>query len=128
MPENYLYDLCFWIYVAIVVVALYGFLLFVWWWKKVGHASEVYICFTILLASEAFYNFWNALARYLRFNDLDLSDYMGLMDHPIWRYRAVFHLVILTVIVVRMTMRAVSTIQKAKRFTLEDSDVQNTNR
>jgi len=127
MPEFYC-DPCFWVYVAIVVVALYGFFLFVWWWHKVGHASEVYFYFTALLFSEALYNSFNALARYFRFNDSDLSDYMQLMDHPLWQYRAILHLIILTVIVARMTMRAVSTMKKAKRFKLEDNDVSNSNR
>lgn len=120
MPESYLCDPCFWIYVAIVLVSIYGFLLFVWWWRKVGHPSEVYIYFTILLASEAFYNFFNALARHLRFNDNDLSDYMGLMDHPIWNFRAVFHLIILSTIIGKMTLRVISTLKKAKRFKLEN--------
>lgn len=121
-------DPCFWIYLAIVVVSLYGLGLFIWWWYKIGHASEVYIYFTVLLASEAFYNLFNAVARYTRFSDTDLTNYLWLMDSPLWEFRATFHLFILSVIIGRMTLRAITTLRKVKRFQLEDDDVPGTNR
>jgi hypothetical protein len=110
-----------------VIVALYGFCLFLWWWKKVGQASEIYIYFTILLLSEAIYNFFNALARYFRdTNDIEL--YWSLMDSPIWVLRAVFHLLVLSTIIGCVTVRAIKTTRKANRFKVEEDDVPNTNR
>ena len=35
--------------VILSVVSLYGFCLFVWWWKKNDGASAVYVYLTILL-------------------------------------------------------------------------------
>lgn len=93
-----------------------------------GHASEVYIYFTILLASEAFYNFFNAFARYLKFTDSDLTGYMQLIDSPVWEFRAVFHLFILSVIIGRMTLRAIATLRKVRRFKVEENNVPDTNR
>lgn len=122
MTEAFWCDFCFWTYILIVLIALYGIGLFVWWWLKVGHASEVYKYFIVLLFSEAFYNFFNALARYFRFNDEDTTDYLMLMDHPIWKLRAAFHLIVLSLIIGRMTVRAVRTIRKARRFKTQDDN------
>ncbi len=127
MIREILSDPCFLVYSAIVIVALYGFCLFLWWWKKVGQASEIYIYFTILLLSEAIYNFFNALARYFRdTNDIEL--YWSLMDSPIWVLRAVFHLLVLSTIIGCVTVRAIKTTRKANRFKVEEDDVPNTNR
>jgi hypothetical protein len=129
MPDLLLCDPCFWIYLAIVVVCFYGLALFAWWWYKVGHASEVYIYFMVLLASEAFYNMFNALARYTRFSGKDLSEFLWVLDSPAWEFRALFHLMILSVIIGRMTLRAITTLRKVKRFKLEDlKDVPGSNR
>lgn len=108
-------DPCFWIYVAIVVVALYGLALFLWWWNKCGKASEVYIYFTLLLASEAFYNFFNALSRYYRTNDEDPTDFFNLLNHPIWRIRAFIHLCILFAIMASMTWRIIKLYRRGER-------------
>ncbi len=80
MPDILLCDPCFWIYIAIVLVCLYGLALFAWWWYKIGHASEVYIYFMVLLTSEAFYNSFNALARYTRFSGKDLAEFLWVLD------------------------------------------------
>jgi hypothetical protein len=131
MPD-YLLDVTLWLYVAIAVVSAWGLFLFIWWWKNIGNASEIYIYFTILLASKAFYSGLGAVARYFHINDNDLSDFSDFTNSFVWTTRSAIHLFIITVIVIRMSMRMFATIKKANRFKLEEesegSDVQGSNR
>ena len=128
MTEALLFDSAFWFYFLTSLVSLLGLSLFIWWWKKVGTASEIYFYFTLLMASESFRSAVNAYARYCRFNDNDISDYLAVMVHPIWNLRALIHLIILFVIVLRMVQRTISTMAKVKRFKLEEDNVQDPNR
>ncbi len=112
LPEAVLHDPVFWAYSGIVLVTAYGFALFLWWWHRARKASEVFIYFMILLASESFYNLFNAMSRYLLYNDHDKTDYFSFLGTTFWQSRAFIHLGVLTLIIARMTMRAIKSIRE----------------
>lgn len=108
-------DFCFWSYIFTASVSLYGFLLFAWWWKVSGHASEVYIYVTLLmLANFAYYTF-NSYARYVFINDVaNLNTYEVIITSTFWKIRAVPELLIITIVVVRMTQRACKSVKASR--------------
>lgn len=103
-------------YALIILVTVYGFCLFEWWRRKVGKASEVYIYIELLFLTTAINYFFNLFARY-NF----LSDPNNLVDEPyeyfitgsLWKVRAIPSLIILSLIVYRMTLRACKSIRES---------------
>jgi hypothetical protein len=123
MPDfSNLYDLCFWIYIGISLMSLYGFSLFFWWWRLGGQASEVYIYIMLLMLSNFIYYSINGYARYSFINDVgNLNDYEAIISSVFWNVRAIPNLIIITLIVARMTRRAQKTML-ARRRTAEPTE------
>ena len=96
-------DLALVMYSAGVVVSLYGFFLFLWWWKKVGSATDVYIFISLLFAANAFSDATAGYARWLKVYSPD--QYLTFMDCGVWAWRRVPELIVLIVFVSRMTWR-----------------------
>jgi hypothetical protein len=123
MPDiSHLKDLCFWVYIGIAVMSLYGFSLFFWWWRLGGQASEVYIYIMLLMLSNFLYYSINSYARFSFINDAgNLNNYEEIISSFFWQVRAIPNLVIITLIVARMTRRAQKTMC-ARRRTAEPTE------
>jgi hypothetical protein len=92
-------------YVACIAVSFYGFLLFVWWWRKVGKPSDVFVCVTMWFATNGISDTISLYGSIVRTKDM--SAFIDLVSSDLWYIRRIPELVILTVLVVRMTMRVV---------------------
>lgn len=116
-------DLAFWGYGINFLFALYGLLLFAWWWKKLGHATEVYAYITMLFMTEVLVWGGNVHIRILK--SFDQVQALAMSDSLLWATRTWLHAFILGVIIYKMTRRVIRTTMAARRFTEEESDVQN---
>jgi hypothetical protein len=100
-------DICFWTYVAIAAISLYGFGLFLWWKSLVGHASEVYNYVMLMFACIFLTYTLNAYARFIFITDVNnLNEYEEFITHWVWQLRAVPNLIVISLIVFRMNQRA----------------------
>lgn len=63
-------------YAIHTVIVLYGLFLFLWWWRKTGSATEVYILVTIIFAAETIEKGFFTWLRYM-------SQYGGVNGHNI---------------------------------------------
>ena len=100
-------DLAFWSYLYNGAISLYGFLLFAWYWKKVGRASDVYKFFTILLLSIAIVYGGNVHIRIIRAADHHKA--IQFSDSLLWYARTWLEGLVLTIITFRMTKRVITT-------------------
>jgi hypothetical protein len=91
------------LYLVGIVVSLYGFGLFLWWWKKVGSATDVYIFMAFLFGANAFSDAIAAYSRYLRLNCQD--DFVDFSTSCWWFIRRVPEIIVLIIFVSRMTWR-----------------------
>jgi len=90
-------------YLIAVAVSLYGFVLFLWWWKKVGAATDVYIYVSLLFGTNAFSDAVAAYSRYLRLNHP--IDFVEFSTSCWWLLRRVPEIIVLIILVSRMTWR-----------------------
>ena len=102
-------DVAFWVYMAINMVSAFGFVLFEWWRKKALHASEVYLYVELLMLANLIYYSMNAYARWAFIMDPGVivdSEYEKVISTCVWGLRAVPVLILISLIVGRMTLRA----------------------
>ena len=92
-------------YIACIAVSFYGFLLFAWWWRKVGKPSDVFVCVTMWFITNGVSDLISLYGSIMRTNNA--AAYSILVNSDLWYIRRIPELVILTVLVVRMTMRVV---------------------
>ena len=118
-------DLTFWSYSLCTLLSIYGFILFAWWWWKIGKASEVYIYITLLFLGNFLFFAGSLHARILRFTNP--QEALKLVDSFIWSIRTYLHTIITILIVVRMTRRAMRiqkyTINKKNRRRIDDETI-----
>jgi hypothetical protein len=113
-------DICFWIYVLIAVISLYGFCLFLWWKRLVGHASEVYNYVMLMFGCIFFTYTLNAYARFVFVNDVNnLNEYEAFITHWVWQLRALPNLIVISLIVFRMNQRARKSIKLSRKAQAE---------
>jgi hypothetical protein len=116
-------DLCFWVYIGIAIISLYGFCLFFWWWRLGGHASEVYIYVMLLMLSNFLYYSINSYARFIFVTDINNTNaYEDIINSLFWNVRAIPNLIIISLIVIRMSIRARHTVSAMKRVAKESED------
>jgi hypothetical protein len=107
-----LHDPCLWIYLTTAAVSLYGFGLFLWWLKSIGHASEVYIYVMLLFLANSVHYGINSYARYTFITDIiNTNSYEAIITSFYWQARAIPNLIIVTLIVFRMTRRALKSVR-----------------
>lgn len=102
-------DITFWniptfFYGAILVVCLYGVVLFSWWWWKIGRATEVYGYVTALFAGIGLTAAIGLRARFLHANFSHVI-YDNFVISWWWALGPLFVLIVLCFIVGRMTRR-----------------------
>jgi len=91
-------------YLILTLLGAYGFGLFLWWWKKKGSASSVFMGMTFLLLGVA-YNFGIALyARYLHLYNCKES-YLEFIEYIIWDSRTLILFGALVYIIGKMSLR-----------------------
>ena len=103
-------DQAFWAYGVNFCLALYGFGLFVWWWKKIGHATEVYAYITLLFLTEIMVYGGNVHIRILK--AADPMEALRFSDSLVWAARTWVHAAVLAAIIFRMTIRVIGTLKK----------------
>ena len=101
-------ELTFLLYLAIIIVSLYGFSLFLWWWIRTKHASEVYKYVMILFLAISFDFIFAFIARVLFVTKAYI--YNDFLTSFMWTIRSLPLLIILFTIVFRMTNRVRSTL------------------
>ena len=100
------HDIAFWVYMAINFVSAFGFILFEWWRKKAVHASEVYLYVELLMLANFMYYSMNAYARWSFIMCPESNEYEKIISSSAWGVRAIPVLILVSLIVGRMTMRA----------------------
>lgn len=95
----------FWLYLLIVILSLYGFGLFVWWWKKMGKASAVYKYITFLLLGIAMEHSVNLYARVCLHHGC-YKKLINCITSTIWSARLYLVIICIGFIVFHMSYRA----------------------
>jgi hypothetical protein len=108
MIQNLINDIAFWSYVANGGIALYGFIIFAWWWRRVGRASEVYQFFTYLLLAIFIVYGGNVHIRILM--AIDPQRALDFSNSVPWYVRTWLEGIVLLIIMVRMTQRIFRTL------------------
>lgn len=98
------FDMTTLIYVLKTVVSTYGFGMFVWWWRRIGRASEIYIYMTIIFLGIAIASGIIVFAR-VYFGFGENSYYIYFVNSVWWSLGPLIILVALVAIDVRMTRR-----------------------
>jgi hypothetical protein len=112
-------DVCFWMYIMVSFVCLLGVLLFEWWRRWAGEASDLYICVEVLFFSILYNQIFQAWARFKFINDLANvidSPYEALISTSLWSVRMLPELIILIIIVWKMSFRACTTVHRVRRL------------
>jgi hypothetical protein len=102
-------------YILNFIFSFYGFILFSWWWYRIGKTTEVYAFITLLFFAEALFFGGSVYARFTKIVDPD--DFINVVTSHAFALRSYFHTIILALIIGRMTCRAYRTIiyEKGKR-------------
>jgi hypothetical protein len=102
---NFSQDPAAWMYVISLSIALYGTVLFAWWWGKSGAASSVFIYVTFVFLGEVIESALSLYARFLYFT-CNLTEYAAYLSSWAWPLRKLFTILALSAIVIHMTYRA----------------------
>ncbi|RLI49282.1 MAG: hypothetical protein DRP09_20785 [Candidatus Thorarchaeota archaeon] len=86
-----------------ICVNIYGFGLFLWWWIKIGAATEVYIYVTLLFLASAFMGAIGLYANAL-YNS-DIAAYYKLIESELWSWSFVPAVAIKFLIIIRMMVK-----------------------
>lgn len=112
----------FHVYGIHTLICIVGFIIFVWWWKKTGRATEVYRYFTILFAAQAvekgIFTYLRWMAQYGHDNGMEV--HRKIVTHPLWPLVAVPTTVVFGIIVVAMIIRIYKT-NKALKIPLRST-------
>lgn len=103
--NNVLSDIGLIIYAIVILSTAFAGSMFVWWWIRVRHASEVYIYITFLMYSICYTNIFNFIARYSYVAYKGTGAFESVLTHPAWAIRGVPTAVIVCLIIVRMMQR-----------------------
>jgi hypothetical protein len=106
-------DLIFYIYIFGALVSCYGFGLFLWWWKTVGVATDIYALIAFLFLTNGFSDSISVYSRYLKLYG-NPNEMLEFHSCDIWLYRRVPEIIVLTIIMVKMTLRVITTKNKIK--------------
>lgn len=116
-------DLSIILYTGIIILGTYGFLLFLWWWFKTKHASEVYVYIMILFGGVALDKFLPLLAR-IELVGGHHEDMMVILESRAWNLRSIPMLCALLLILSRMTWRIM---RRNRRFNHQKMREQDSN-
>jgi hypothetical protein len=107
MLNNILSDVGLIIYTLIILSTAFSGGMFVWWWVKIRHASEVYIYITFLMFAVCYTNVFNFIARYSYIAYPGTDAFEAVLNHPAWGVRGTPTVIIVCLIIVRMMQRIV---------------------
>jgi hypothetical protein len=94
------------------IICLYGFILFAWWWRRIGSATEVYAYMTFLYLTATIPLGVGVWQRWLYHNQPEFHDYY---IHSNWYgIRTIPLIIALILITGRMTQRVIRTRQYEK--------------
>lgn len=88
----------------------YGFLLFMWWWIKVGSATEVYAYVCFLFGAAALMMGFGVASR-LILELYGMETYYAFIHSTPWILKSIPLLIVMFLIVLRMTVRVIRTRQ-----------------
>lgn len=101
--DKFIYDHAVWVYFITAVSALYGFLLFAWWWVKQGKATTVYK-YVMLYLLGSFTTF--SISMFSRYHLL-VHDSHEVLESWYWPFRLYPMVLAIVALVVHMTYRVI---------------------
>jgi len=109
----------FHIYFITSIICLYGFLLFIWWWRKTGKATEVYKYITVLFFAEFIEKLVFTLLRYASQygSESGMELHRQIVTHYLWWTIGIPTAIAFGLIVVAMTLRVRKTLYNIKNTT-----------
>lgn len=94
-------------------LGIYGFVLFLWWWIRIGAASEVYAYICFLFGAAGVMMGFGMVSRII--DDVyGHTEYYAFIHSWYWTWKSIPLLVIMFLIVVRMTIRVIRTFRYEK--------------
>ncbi len=100
--KNFL-DMATWVYIAAFTISGYGLILFAWWWKKMGRATEIYAYVTFLFFGIMVSAALGVYARHLHI--ISEPRYNEFVTSYVWASGPLLIVLVVFVIVFRMTRR-----------------------
>jgi hypothetical protein len=91
------------VYIVKAIVSIYGFGMFVWWWRRIGRASEIYIYMTIIFLGIAIASGFIIYARVVY--GFESESYIYFVKSVWWSIGPLIILIALLAIDIRMTRR-----------------------
>jgi hypothetical protein len=103
---NFLTDLGAWALIIPLIFITYNFILFIWWWKKMGSVSEVYAYITILFGAGSFTFIISIIGRGI-YHLSNPETYDKFIHSWLWGIRTVPVALAILLISIRMTQRVI---------------------
>lgn len=98
-----------------ILLSLYGFLLFFWWWLKIGKATEVYL-YVMFLFGAIVFAIGGAFHGRVYTITGQHEAFHSLVTGPLWKIRIVPVTVVIALIVARMSRRVYLNSKAVSRF------------
>jgi hypothetical protein len=94
------------VYWYAVLISLYGFFVFLWWWRRVGTASSTYIFVALIFGTNAFSD---VVAGYLRhIKDTEgIQSSLDFQNTCLWVLRRIPELIVLTIFCYSVTKKII---------------------
>ena len=102
-------------YAVVIMLCLWGFVMFFWWWRKIGKATEVYLYIMSLFGSMVF-AIGGALHGRIYTITNQHESFHSLVNSFLWRVRMVPVAIVIALIVFRMSQRVYLNIKASRRL------------
>lgn len=107
--------IAFLMYLIGSVFCAYGLLMFLWWWKKTGKATTIYIYVTLLFGAELIEKIIHMWTGYILVVEQNHSLFVDILLSDLWWLSEFPSLVVFTIIIFIMTRRIYHTAIELKR-------------
>lgn len=108
--------IAFTIYLLSTFACAYGLLLFLWWWKKTGKATTIYIYVTLLFAAELIAKTIHMITGYILVVQNNPNAFVDIILSHIWWIAELPSLIIFTLMLYAMTKRLHHTMTELRRI------------
>jgi len=107
------------VFIVNAFVCAYAVLLFIWWWKYTGRATQVYKFVTLLFVSGLLENAMFAYSRYIEYygGDHGVDAHFAFTHHRFWWVVATPTFIAFSLITIAMTFRILKTKIALKKIT-----------
>lgn len=95
------------------LLGVYGFILFLWWWIRIGSATEVYAYVCFFFGTAGVMMGFGVVSRVLH-DICGYECYERFIHSRAWTLKSIPLLVVMFLIVLRMTIRVIYTFQYEK--------------